>query len=153
MVLLPLVGELNSTCLRISFNHSFLQVPSFLPQIEAHVNCQTGRRRISRHSNQPRSTKTSTRLGEKSGMNKTANTGDDGNNRELQMMFCRTSTKRCAKMCKTLALNLRGVGLFRCKGGREENNNSPHFLLVKYESAAGSLKCRLYMVSAPAWKS
>lgn len=35
----------------------------------------------------------------------------------------------------------------------EKNINSPHFLFVKYESAAGSLKCLLNIVSAPAWKS
>lgn len=36
---------------------------------------------------------------------------------------------------------------------KSEETNSPHFLLVKYESAAGSLKCLLNIVSAPAWKS
>lgn len=48
----------------------------------------------------------------------------------------------------------RGVqqrGINMKEEGREAN--SPHFRLVKYESAAGSLKCLLNMVSAPAWKS
>lgn len=61
--------------------------------------------------------------------------------------------KKTWKCAKVWSLIDAVQGLFPRNREKEENNNSPHFLFVKYESAAGSLKCRLYIVSAPAWKS
>lgn len=50
------VGELNSTCLRISFNH---KSPHFSLK-QKHLNCQSGRQHVSTYSNLLCSIKTST---------------------------------------------------------------------------------------------
>lgn len=136
------------------------QVPPFLSQTGTHVNCQSGRRHISRNSNLLWSIKTFTlniSLWWEIWDEETSNASDVWHNREKQRKAAGANygcnVSRRVKKKKNVKVIDVVQGLFPRNREREDTDNSPHFLLVKYESAAGSLKCRLYMVSAPAWKS
>lgn len=129
----------------LSQDHFQPQVPLFLSQTETCVNCQSKRWQTLKSSLKHQNIHTLTRdLGLR--------------NIGTQATFESTVTKKGSNYSYNVSTTLTSLFLMvqgnsKPNRKRKENENSPHFLLVKYKSAAGSLKCRLYMVSAPAWKS